>query len=308
MVKSGISWWWMKRLLSLVLFLLLILCQLWLLPKNIQWSSDSFAAASITSSWQSTITNVYNGSAFQRSSSCTRIKKIAEWNICWDPIDRAISSRSCLVYSFGIALDDPFTNFMASAGCKVFAFDPAQKYQRDYKPNVTFYQYGLVSGIHDENSYSHLGWGDTRSGQYKTLFEIQRELGHLDSQISALKIDCEGCEWNLFATVEDSALSRIDQILTEFHFTTTLRFDGNMAARFARPCIENLRRHYDMFHYEENPGAWYDRHIDDQIIAAGLPTIQAEKLKARNGQVFVVNTKACCIEMGLVNRKSTSKT
>ena len=151
MVKSGISWWWMKRLLSLVLFLLLILCQLWLLPKNIQWSSDSFAAASITSSWQSTITNVYNGSAFQRSSSCTRIKKIAEWNICWDPIDRAISSRSCLVYSFGIALDDPFTNFMASAGCKVFAFDPAQKYQRDYKPNVTFHQYGLVSGIHDEN-------------------------------------------------------------------------------------------------------------------------------------------------------------
>ena len=41
---------------------------------------------------------------------------------------------------------------MAEAGCNVFAFDPAQSHARHFKPNVTFYQYGLVSGIGDEKS------------------------------------------------------------------------------------------------------------------------------------------------------------
>mmetsp|Transcript_6165 Transcript_6165/g.13972 ORF Transcript_6165/g.13972 Transcript_6165/m.13972 type:complete len:122 (+) Transcript_6165:1578-1943(+) len=120
---------------------------------------------------------------------------------------------------------------MASGGCQVYAFDPAQQHPRDYKPNVTFYQYGLVSGIVDEHGYNHTHWGSTGSAQYKTLLEIQKELGHSDTHISALKIDCEGCEWNLFSDMDDHTLSRIGQILTEIHFTTTLRFSGSLAER-----------------------------------------------------------------------------
>ena len=50
----------------------------------------------------------------------------------------------------------------------------------------------LVSGIADEKGYKHMHWGDTGSAEYKTLLEIQRELGHLAKPIAALKIDCEG--------------------------------------------------------------------------------------------------------------------
>ena len=50
----------------------------------------------------------------------------------------------------------------------------------------------LVSGIADEQGYKHMHWGDTGSAEYKTLLEIQRELGHLAKPITALKIDCEG--------------------------------------------------------------------------------------------------------------------
>jgi hypothetical protein len=81
---------------------------------------------------------------------------------------------------------------MAEADCRVFAFDPAQKHPRNWKQNVTFYQYGLVSGMMDENSYKHVGWGKTKDAQYKTFSEIQEELGHMNTTISALKIDCEG--------------------------------------------------------------------------------------------------------------------
>jgi hypothetical protein len=142
--------------------------------------------------WHSSLLAMYYGTAFGEKKVCATKKVVAEWNICWTSIERHLATGRCTVYSFGIAQDDPFTNYMAEAGCRVFAFDPAQNHPRNYKPNVTFFQYGLVSGIRDENSYEHIGWGKTDSAQYKTLLEIQQELGHTDTTISALKIDCEG--------------------------------------------------------------------------------------------------------------------
>lgn len=114
---------------------------------------------------------MYEGSAFNRSSTCGDLssgttKQVAEWNICWAPIARDISAGRCVVYSFGIANDDPFTNFMASSGCTVFAFDPARQYPRNYKTNVTFFQYGLVSVMANETEYTHRHWGETSSASF----------------------------------------------------------------------------------------------------------------------------------------------
>jgi len=266
-----------------------------------------------TVSWHSSVVGVHDGSAFHRSSECGgtglnsgTIQQVAEWNVCWGPVARDISAGRCLIYSFGIAGDDPFTNFMALAGCQVYAFDPAQQHPRNYKPNVTFYPYGLVSGIADEHMYNHSHWGETGSGQYKTLLEIQRELGHSEVPISALKIDCEGCEWNLFADMDDHTLSRIGQILTEFHFTTTLRFDGNLAERYAQSCVENLDRHFDLFHFTKNDGAWYDRHIDEHVASAGIPTISPQEHTTKDGRRIVTNIAGCCVEMSLVNRATVN--
>lgn len=62
---------------------------------------------------------MYDGTAFHRSSSCSTIKKVSEWHICWDVVERDIMAGRCIVYSFGIAGDDPFTNYMSKAGCQV---------------------------------------------------------------------------------------------------------------------------------------------------------------------------------------------
>ena len=169
-------------------------------------------------SWHDSVAGVYNGSSFRASSICGLdsgiVRKVAEWNICWDPIQKDLEKNECIVYSFGIAADDPFTNFMDQAGCQVFAFDPAQQHPEDYKPNTKFYPYGLVSGIGDEGGYSHIHWGNTTVGEYKTLAAIKKQLGHEGRKISALKIDCEGCEWNLFASMEVDIISSIGQVST----------------------------------------------------------------------------------------------
>ena len=70
-------------------------------------------------SWHSSVRGVYDGTAFHRSSSCSTIKKVSEWHICWDVVERDIMAGRCIVYSFGIAGDDPFTNYMSKAGCQV---------------------------------------------------------------------------------------------------------------------------------------------------------------------------------------------
>lgn len=192
----------------------------------------------------------------------------------------------------------------------------------------------LVSGIADEKGYKHMHWGDTGSAEYKTLLEILRELGHLAKPITALKIDCEGkrvvaadvffqthtysglslnvstilqplklgCEWNLFAGMNKESLSHIGQILTEVHFTTTLRFNGDLAEKYSKSFVDNLDSYFDLFHFEKTDGAWYDRYIDERVAAAGIPTIARQEKVLQDGRKIVTNVAGCCIEMSLVNR------
>ena len=84
-------------------------------------SSSLAPVANLTTeiSWHSSVRGVYDGTAFHRSSSCSTIKKVSEWHICWDVVERDIMAGRCIVYSFGIAGDDPFTNYMSKAGCQV---------------------------------------------------------------------------------------------------------------------------------------------------------------------------------------------
>jgi hypothetical protein len=107
-----------------------------------------------------------------------------------------------------------------------------------------------------------------------------------------------GCEWNLFADIDDKSLSGVDQILTEFHFTTTLRLNGDLAKKYVQKCFAKLKKYYMLSHYAENPGAWYDRHIDAEIVTAGIPTIP-ESVRDLGGREIITNTLRCCSEMTL---------
>jgi len=109
----------------------------------------------VPSFWHSSIVGIQEGSAFCRSSKCGftgPIKKVAEWNICWRPVARDISAGWCIVYSFGIAKDDPFSNFLwLPQVVKCIHLTP----RNNIHANVTIYQYWLISGIGDEHSYNH---------------------------------------------------------------------------------------------------------------------------------------------------------
>ena len=130
-------------------------------------------------------------------------RKDTEWSFVPRVLETALRSRhGCLVYSFGVAGRDEFTDFHAAQGCRVFAFDPTIDHPRAWKENVTFHPWGLRSAVgKGEHEVKSLGQYGSVFGELLSLREIMRRVGHPpDALIAAFKLDCEGCE---FATFEE---------------------------------------------------------------------------------------------------------
>ena len=118
-----------------------------------------------------------------------------EWNYIPALLDMAVKSPlGCVVYAFGVAGSDEFTNFYSSVGCHVYAFDPTVKHPLHWRPNVTFHPWGLRSTESSDGEVGSIGHYGAVGGQLHTLPDIMQKLGHgRDRPITALKLDCEGC-------------------------------------------------------------------------------------------------------------------
>ena len=58
-----------------------------------------------------------------------------------------------------------------------------------------------------------------------SLSQIRSRLGHENRTIAALKIDCEGCEWEVFSHMyrtDPGALASVRMLLLEVHLSPTL--------------------------------------------------------------------------------------
>jgi hypothetical protein len=219
------------------------------------------------------------------AAHCPEMVDMGEWSICWPPVQRAIDAGSCIVYSFGVAEEDPFTIGMAARGCQVFAFDPAFKHTEHPWPGVTFRHYGLVSGQADENAFSG-HYGSTRDGRYVTLDAIKREFGH--SHITVMKMDCEGCEWDVYSRMmAGNSVHTIDQLLTEVHFSGSLRFDVNKSAHLVPVFDEMVQKHFVVFKAERNAG--FRR---DTLRFAGPEFLHRRGINR------------CCLELGLISERA----
>lgn len=130
-------------------------------------------------------------------------RRKTEWWFQPAVLERALASRAgCLVYAFGVQHHDEFAFFHAAQGCQVFAFDPTVNHSTAWKPNITFHPWGLRSAAYGDDEVATIGQYGTVFGALLTLREIMERLGHAagDTIITALKLDCEGCE---FATFEE---------------------------------------------------------------------------------------------------------
>jgi len=131
-----------------------------------------------------------------------------------------VDVKSKVVVDVGGAIGDTALYF-ASRGAKcVYMFEPlkefvdyARKNIRQFK-NIYLYDYGLwscnTSGKGEIDGTEALGFMHNAS---EALTEILKREGKID----LLKIDCEGCEWNILPSLNKSLLEKISQIYVEIH-------------------------------------------------------------------------------------------
>ena len=210
--------------------------------------------------------------------SCPTTAQVSDFTLCWPPIADAIVAGTCTVYAIGVAKFDDFMETMASVGCHVFAFDPAANHPLHPRPNVTFHHWGLLTGAENATAEREFSgyYGSTNKGIYMPLRRLMQRLGHDDGRsITVMKMDCEGCEWQVFAEMHRSggarALAPFGQIVTELHFSRSLRFDTHKARTLA-PLWNNLvlSNQLQVFSTSVNEGYDGDREIDADLVAAGL--------------------------------------
>lgn len=150
----------------------------------------------------------------------------APWGLCLDFVPKA--NGECLVYSFGIRDIYSAELLYGRQGCEVHAFDCTVNYREQLGPNVTFHPWCLGSdsselkldGKMERSMYS------AQNGTFMDLPSIIKHLGHELSELTILKMDCEGCEWeglDMLSQTMPEFYSRIRMFLVEMHFVTNLQ-------------------------------------------------------------------------------------
>ena len=90
----------------------------------------------------------------------------SEWSYQPSSLKAALRSKQgCIVYAFGVAGGDEFSNFYSSKGCMVYAFDPTVEHPPCWRSNMTFHSWGLrsVDPLTAKNGNGRGGWSDSRA-------------------------------------------------------------------------------------------------------------------------------------------------
>eukprot|EP00574_Skeletonema_japonicum_P006809 CAMPEP_0201719480 /NCGR_PEP_ID=MMETSP0593-20130828/4667_1 /ASSEMBLY_ACC=CAM_ASM_000672 /TAXON_ID=267983 /ORGANISM="Skeletonema japonicum, Strain CCMP2506" /LENGTH=296 /DNA_ID=CAMNT_0048209923 /DNA_START=343 /DNA_END=1233 /DNA_ORIENTATION=+ len=139
--------------------------------------------------------------------------------------------KKCLAYSVGSANAIGFEKSVHTflSGCETHTFDPTLKSAFVGEEYATFHAWGLgKDGVAARGARGKSWIGRS----FETIF---RELGHENRTIDVLKIDCEGCEYDVMSPLFElisSGRMQVDQLLIELHL---------------RPLKENVTELKDFF-------------------------------------------------------------
>ena len=149
---------------------------------------------------------------------------------------------NCLVYSVGSHGDFSFEQAVhreIGTHCEVHTFDFGDFGAQAVAANATYHPWGFA----DTSFIDPAQGGRT----FKTMPQTVEELGHTGRTIDLFKIDCEGCEWQVYPTWLNAGV-HLRQILVEMHGNK-----GDEITRFFQNMYDN---DYVVFHKEANTRFW----------------------------------------------------
>ena len=120
--------------------------------------------------------------------------------------DCLLQPGKCVAFSVGSRNQFGFENSLSPFGCTVHTFDHTVEHPNP-PAHVTFHRFGLTG----------LGSSNPKLRSLLQLLEITQYSG---GRIDLLKVDCEGCEYDAFASPEvlDFMKKHVRQLLIELHW------------------------------------------------------------------------------------------
>ena len=140
------------------------------------------------------------------------------------------------VISFGVGPDVTFEFEMAQRGIPIVLHDHTVEGTPQTHPLFRFNKLGIC--------------GEGESGPSLATLGVHLARPDIPTDKLVLKIDVEGYEWGVFATMSQEQFSRFDQIVMEIHWLQRLADPG--FATKAKAALENLNKQFTLFHVHGN--------------------------------------------------------
>jgi FkbM family methyltransferase len=118
-------------------------------------------------------------------------------------VNNDLFKSSEIAYSFGISNDTSWDEQIANLGKRVFMYDHTIDKLPTQNPNFYFYKIGLT--------------GYSKAPNLKTIDELIVINNHFHENNLLMKMDIEGCEWDVINAVSSATLNKFSQICLEFH-------------------------------------------------------------------------------------------
>jgi hypothetical protein len=158
------------------------------------------------------------------------------------------------VFSYGVGPDSSFDAEMAARGHRVFMFDHTVQ--------------GPAGGIPPGAQFTKEGVGPVPAPERRldTVENHLRRHGCLGRRDLILKMDVEGAEWPVLATLPDAVLDGFEQIVVELHGFQALAEDGLRAV--IQAALARLNGRFTLCHVHGNAHAGIR-------LAEGVPVLPA---------------------------------
>jgi Methyltransferase FkbM domain len=112
--------------------------------------------------------------------------------------------ENSICYSLGISDDDSWDRDMANLGCHVYQYDHTIKEFPSKHPNFHSFKIGICA-LNSDLDY------------LDTIPNLLKKNNHDSEKDLILKMDIEGCEWDIFEEIGEDILNQFSQIVVEMH-------------------------------------------------------------------------------------------
>ena len=140
-------------------------------------------------------------------------------------------------YSFGIASDVSWDLEIAGRGIDVFMYDHTIDGLPNDHPGFHYFKLGIT--------------GEKKGTDLKTLKEIIAQNGHSHCKNMIMKMDIEGCEWDVFQHAESSIIDQFSQIVVEFHDLIAAVYDAKVLSTVVG-VLEKINKTHQVLHVHAN--------------------------------------------------------